>query len=618
MTPKTDSKSEARTDAPQVIEPIAPELESMRRRYSDEALRSIPRLLGLIDRNPYSRTYGSFDRSYWHYRTMDFPCGMSQEFVLPLALVYHHAFPDNPYCGKERMRELALAGIEFARGSAHADGSCDDYFPFERALGAMVFSLYAMTETCLVLGDRRPEFLEFFARRGDWLINHNESGQLANHQAFAALALHNVHRLTGDERFAAGREHYLDIVKSWQHAEGWFQEYEGADPGYHSCSIAFLGKLMKKTEGTPTAERILTMLRPAVDFAWYFMHPDGSYAGEYGSRNTYHFYPHGFEVMAPHEAKAGQIADQFLHLGLPRASRYFNEDDRMCAHYVYDWLQSYLDFHTARPEPLNERADFARYWPGAKMLARKTASYYAVANLAKGGVIKVTTQDGPVYSDTGLIARLADGRVLVSHLMDGDHASRCEVAQSGAESNAAAAAKAAGPIIAESSGCLSERRTNLATPLKQILFRILNLTFGRFAPDLLRRILQRVLITGKTQTPFRFARRFELGERTIEIVDEIIKPEGAGGEFTSLHIGSDATSIYVANSNVYQQSVLLPWQDLGEPMAELNAKGRMTYRHTAFEGAGAPPASEHSSDRGADAGAAGTRAAGTSAPGETP
>ena len=89
----------------------------------------------LVDRNPYSPTYGSFDRSYWHYRTMDFPCGMYQEFVLPLALVYAYDFPDNPYYRKERVKELALAGIDFARRSSHRDGSCDDYFPYERALG---------------------------------------------------------------------------------------------------------------------------------------------------------------------------------------------------------------------------------------------------------------------------------------------------------------------------------------------------------------------------------------------------------------------------------------------------------------------------------------------------
>lgn len=547
-----------------ISSPLSPELAALRRRYSDAALRSIPKLLQLIDRNPYSPTYGSFDRSYWHYRTMDFPCGMSQEFVLPLALAYRHPFPDNPYLAKDRMRELAMAGVDFARRSAHPDGSCDDYFPYERALGAMVFSLYAMTETCLVLDEKRPEHLEFFARRGEWLLHHNESGQLANHQAFAALALQNVHMLTGDDRFAKGRDAYLDIVASWQSREGWFQEYEGADPGYHSCSISFLGKLMGKVRGTATEDRIIGMLRPAVDFAWHFMHPDGSYAGEYGSRNTYHFYPHGFEVMAPHEPKAGQIADQFLKLSLPRGSRYFNEDDRMCAHYVYDWFQSYLDFCPDRPaQTLNERPDFTRHFPEARIIVRKTPRYYAVLSLAKGGVLKVTNEAGPVYSDTGLIGRLSDGRVLVSHLVD-DYAIKVESDRT--------------PVIASVAGQMCERKSKLPTPAKQILFRMLNLTLGRFASNLLRKILQKILITGKPRTDYRFSRKFTLGEDRIEIEDSIQRPMGSV-EFVSLHLGSDATSIYVANSNVYQESVLLPWQDLGAIVPELNSRGEARHTH---------------------------------------
>lgn len=545
--------------------PLSPQLASLRRRYSDAALRSIPKLLQLVDRNLYSPTYGSFDRSYWHYRTMDFPCGMYQEFVLPLALVYQHPYPENPYFGKERVREIALAGVDFARRSGHPDGSCDDYFPYERALGAAVFSLYAMTESCLVLGGKRPEHLEFFARRGQWLLDHNESGQLANHQALAALALQNVFMLTDDARFARGRDNYVEIVKNWQRSEGWFQEYEGADPGYHSCSIAFLAKLMRKVEGGTIHETILKMLRPAVEFAWYFMHPDGSYAGEYGSRNTYHFYPHGFEVMAAHEPKAGQIADQFLHLALPRGSRYFNEDDRMCAHYVYDWLQSYLDFCPARPAPLNERADFTRWFPEARMLVRKTPRYYAVLSLAKGGVLKVASEDGPLYSDTGFIGRLDDGRVVVSHLVD----------EYKIEVNASSE-----PVTASAAGHFCERRVKLASPFKQVLFRLLNMTVGRVASDFLRRALQKVLITGKPRTELRFRRKFTFEEDKIEIEDEVIRPPTVP-KLAALHLGSDATSIYVANSNVYQESVLLPWQDLSGLLPEINSLGHATYTHRA-------------------------------------
>lgn len=551
---------------------LSPELQNLRRRYSDEALRSIPKLLQLIDRNRYSKTYGSFDRSYWHYRTMDFPCGMSQEFCLPLALVYKNDYPDNPYYQQPRMKELALAGIDFARKSAHPDGTCDDYFPFEQALGAMVFSLYACTETCIQLGEKSPEFLEFFARRGDYLIKNNESGQLANHQAFAALALHNVYELTGEQRFAQGRDQYLDIVASWQSSEGWFQEYEGADPGYHSCSISFLAKLFQKTKGTSTGERILAMLRPAVEFAWYFMHPDGSYAGEYGSRNTYHFYPYGFEVMAAYDPKAGQIADQFLKFGLPRGSRYFNEDDRMCAHYVYDWLESYRDFNPERPEPLNDRPNFTKYFPKAQIVVKKTDAYYAVLSLAKGGVLKMYSEEGPLYSDTGMIGELEDGSVLVTHLVGGDEYDiDVEVNDR--------------PQTAEVSGRFAKRKTRLATPATQILFRLLNLSLGRFAPDLLRSVLQKILITGKPWTHYRFTRRFIFADTEIQIVDKIQNPMGQhakSNDWVSLHLGSDATSIYVANSNVYQQSVLVPWQDLSLMLKDLSEQGHASYRHNAL------------------------------------
>lgn len=531
---------------------LTDELQALRRRYSDEALRFLPRLFQMVDRNLYSPTYGSFDRSFWHYRTMDFPCGMYQEFVLPLALAYAHPFPDSPFFAVERVRELALAGVDYARRSAHPDGTCDDYFPYERALGALVFSLYACTETALVLNEKRPEWLEFFARRADHLCHHNETGQLTNHQALAALALYNTFILTGEQRFRVASSEFVDIVRSWQSDEGWFQEYEGADPGYHTCTIAFLAKLYKKN-GDP---ELLKLMNPAVDFAWHFMHPDGSYAGEYGSRNTYHFYPHGFEVMAEHNQRAAQIADQFLNYALPNRSRYFNDDDRMCAHYLYDWMQSYLDFSQVRSQkPLNAREPFQKYFEKARMYVELTPSYHAVLNLSKGGVLKVTNEHGPLYSDTGLIGRTDDDQVIVSHIVDNYEVKADLEARR-----------------FSSQGQMCKRKHKLATPLTQIAFRMVNLTLGRFAPNLLRALLQKVLITGKRRTDYRFRREFEFKPGEIKITNYLEKPAEAPG-LKSLHLASDATSIYVANSNVFQRSVLLSWQELGRMCQEVNATG---------------------------------------------
>ena len=61
------------------------------------------------------------------------------------------------------------AGIRYAARSAHADGSCDDYFPYEKAGGAAAFSLLACLETYELLELHDEEMLEFFAKRADWL-----------------------------------------------------------------------------------------------------------------------------------------------------------------------------------------------------------------------------------------------------------------------------------------------------------------------------------------------------------------------------------------------------------------------------------------------------------------
>ena len=125
--------------------------DSTRALYSRLALPYVPRILHLMDQNPYSPNYGCFDRAFWHYRTMDFPCGMSQEMVLLLALVYKNSYPGNSFHQVCRIKELSEAAIKFLIKSSHKDGTCDDYFPFERAMGALVFSLYAASESYLVL-----------------------------------------------------------------------------------------------------------------------------------------------------------------------------------------------------------------------------------------------------------------------------------------------------------------------------------------------------------------------------------------------------------------------------------------------------------------------------------
>jgi hypothetical protein len=522
--------------------------------YLFEAVRGVPRILQMLDRNPLSPTHGCFDREYWHYRTADFPCGMNEEFALVLALAWATEHPQNPFFHNPRLRELVEASLRFAAKSAHPDGSCDDYFPFEKARGAAAFSLYATTESYQLLGFKDGALLSFFARRGDWLLNHEESGKLANHQALGALALQNVHTLTGEARFRAGMEALRDRALSWQHSEGWFQEYEGADPGYQTCTIAFLAKLRQKIGDA----RLTEPLRRAVQFAAHFMHPDGSYGGEYGSRNTHHFYPHGFELLARESAGALQVAELFLRKALPCRTRYFNDDNRMCAHYVYDWFQAWRDYADVpgRSQVACLSEPRTAWFAEAGLLVQRDARRCAVVAAHKGGVIKVTGETSPVYSDTGPMVQLESGVVLVTHLVN-----RANDVKWDADARTLTIR-----------GTLCRRRAPIMTPAKQMVFRLLALTIGRCNPNWLRLLIQKLFITGRAVTDATFARTIRLDGDVIEITDEI-DLHGAGRPVAVI-AAPDSTSIYVASSNAFQAANLLPVRRLEGLLAALREKGR--------------------------------------------
>lgn len=519
--------------------------------YAQVGLTQIPHILSMVDRNPLSPSYGCFDRSYWHYKTAAFPSGMYQEFVLPLALLYRYDFPGGEaYRRQPRLRELVVAGIQYAGRSSHRDGSCDDYFPYERALGAVAFSLYATTESYLLLELDGEDLVAFFRKRARWLMDHEESGRLSNHHALSVLALYNVYQITGDAQFLEGAHRRLDMLLGWQTEEGWFPEYEGCDPGYLTVTIDFLAKYQRKAKDP----KVLEPLKAAVRFASQFMHPDGSYGGEYGSRNTCLFFPHGFELMGEFLPEAVQTADLYLR-GIREDQRVYLDDDRLCAHLTYNHLQAYLDYwEGARGKPIAPPVE-KRYWKGARIYIHRDKGRYAVVSSAKGGVLRLYVGGKLAYADSGLIARLEGGVTLVSHLV-ADH--DVTLLEDGIQVE----------------GHFGVCRFRLPTPLTQALFYLGMLTVGRWVSDKVRALLQRILIMGKHFDPMRFRRTLLFGDRVC-LVDEIWNPRkgGRSRNVMALFAGTDHTSIYVAVSQSYQRACLLPWTDYDAYLEVLNREG---------------------------------------------
>ncbi|MGQ9653993.1 MAG: hypothetical protein ACUVXD_07990, partial [Thermodesulfobacteriota bacterium] len=232
------------------------------------------------------------------------------------------------------------------------------------------------------------------------------------------------------------------------------------------------------------------------------------------------------------------------------------EDDLMCAHLAWDPLQAYLDFRQRPPDrALPSRAEKRRYWRGAGIYVHMTQERYAVVSAAKGGVVRLYVAGELAYGDSGIIARLSNGKTLVSHRMGNYEVTLLDDG-------------------IQVFGHFNRYQFKLPNPLTQAMFHLGMLTVGRWGSNLVRLFLQKVLIVGARRDPMKFRRTFRLGPPST-LVDEIWNPkrDSSSRDVIALYAGTDHTSIYVAMSNSFQSASLLPWTDYGAYIAELNRDG---------------------------------------------
>ena len=508
------------------------------------ALAELPKILTLQDRTPVSPTYGCFDRAYWHYRMMDFPCGMSQEFVLPLALAWALDMPGNRWFGDPALREWAIAGIRFAARSAHADGSCDDYYPFERAAGAAAFSLYAALRAAELLDCADdPEIAAFLRLRGRWLAHHKESGRLSNHEALIVNCLARLRALTGSPEWDGPLAERAARLKSWQDAEGWFDEYGGADPGYLSLTIG----LMAETDRLRPDLGLREPCARAIAFIDHFVHPDGSAGGEYTSRGTRNFFPHGFEIAGAWNEAALRINDRALTtLCDDRQPCY--ADDHIVGHHVWSWMTSWAEWQDARPAP-QPLPQGRTHFPAARLLADHAPGSRLFVGTSRGGAFKLFGDRALLHSDTGPTLATSAGKVAVTHLEGSVLAEE-------------------GPDTLVIEGRMAWAKSARLTPAKSVILRVLMLGFGRFFPDLVRRMLQAVLVTGRKDAPFTFRRTFTRTPGGWTVRDEV-RPDRGWQGIARAGISGFQTSTTTIMARVWAPDQAQPWHDCTDALAAL-------------------------------------------------
>lgn len=507
--------------------------------YLKEVLDQTPRLLGCVNRNYSSRTYGCFDRQYWHYNTTDFPCAEFQESVLTLAYLYQINHEINPYYQSSSILESINAGISFWCKIQHKNGSFAEWYPNENSMSVTPFSTYAISETLLLLKEKvvnAEGVVECLEKAGNWLME-NEDMRATNHYAGSTVALYNLYILTKNLVYRDAARRIILTLRELQNEEGWFMEYNGADVGYTSVTIYYLANYYKKVKD----EEILSVVSKALDFLYYFMHPDGTFGGEYGSRNTEYLIPHGFEIIAQDLPKAALVAREIrksMVTGKHVTLRSF--DDRYLCYLSYMYIQAYADacedLHSLEEFPYAK--EFVKYFKNAGLRVVSTPKYYCVQSIKKGGAFKLDgkKQNSISFFDSGVVVEDWHGKACYSFYFNENsemfiNSFRLKITRQ-----------------------LARVPFNILTPGRNIFQRLFLLTIGKreWIEKKIKDILRNLLITNIKLSDFNYIREIEIVEEGCTVVDRIDKV----ANIKRLIVGLQASYVYGPSTRYFQPSSL--------------------------------------------------------------
>ena len=276
--------------------------------YLREVEAVLPRILGYFDRDRLSPTLGIGDRPFWAWKTVDFANATHQGSAHGLARLLDAGLLPRWLPADSVLRRVD----EVVSGTARIlrrDGSLEEALPFEKSFCVTALIAFDLLAADALLHGRldgavRERLRDTVRPMIGFLHYADEShGLISNHLATAAAALFRWTAATGEPGEERGRL-FLDRILERQSHEGWFVEYDGADPGYQSLALYYLADLHRCRPDLG----LIAPLRRSLVFLSHFLHPDGSFGGLYGSRNTRFLVPAGLEALAPEIAEAESLA----------------------------------------------------------------------------------------------------------------------------------------------------------------------------------------------------------------------------------------------------------------------------------------------------------------------
>ena len=496
--------------------------------YKDILKRNLPRLLNHYNLDSGSKTYGFGDRLYWGWKISDFSNGTMQGGVHSLSIAVKLGIVENELFILNVI-DAAIRAIDKIRAK---NGSMLEAYPGESSFCVTALVAFDVLSAIRYLDKKinerqKQDYLIIIKPLIDFIVFHNEEHAIiSNHIATAVAAVTFWNNLTGDD--LNRDEELLGVIYSNQSEEGWYKEYEGADPGYQTLCTYYLACVYEITKD----KKLLDSLIRSGEYLKYFVHPDGTIGGLYGTRNTEVYYPAGTVALARSSEEFAKIA-KCLQYGynfdnhlLPSAIDAGNFIPLLNSYAVaalhYEKNSEYIE---KIYKPVSEK-NFKKEFSKSGIFVCSTVHYYAIVNFKKGGTLKVFDKISNTIDieDGGVFGKLKNNKCFsTQHFNEKNDFKNNTIT--------------AGFFLTNES---------YPSPVTTIFLRLLSLTAFKslFIGNLFKRFIVKLLMTGKNKLDGEVIRKFEFTEDKIQIYEDIIKPEGS---VIIGHIGK-ATSIHMASS----------------------------------------------------------------------
>ena len=508
-------------------------IDAMKINLDEQVRRSCRHLLSEINRDPATPTYGCFDRRYWAWKMADFPEATYQRNLANLAWYMHNCGDD---AEPESIKEAVIAGLLYAARIQHHDGSFDQAFPFERSFGATGFLLPDLIKAYTAVQDscgknEKSRIEDSLKRSADFLCRSTERhGLISNHLAGASLGLLVAADLFNITDYRDHSRQLLELILANQSPEGWFPEYGGADPGYQTLCMNYLAQIYQIK---PSAD-LKSALKRSLDFLRYFVHPDGSFGGEYGSRRTEIYYPGGIALLSKDFPLAGAI-HIYMKKSIENLTTVTLVDIDMgnmapLLSSTILTLEASWKNVSGIHLPLEQR-DEVMVFQDAGIAIYNNSRYFAVLGASNGGVFKVFDKRSKniVNDDCGVLIEFGSGKQASTQFTNIKN--RLEV-----DGNR---------FICDTSFYrVSQSQPN---PWNILVLRLLNLTVMQFSilNEWIKKILVDLLVKPSRQIPLRREREVVFHENQILVKDTFcidsrfpIEKMRQGMKFNSIHMAS--------------------------------------------------------------------------------